>query len=281
MTEKTAPPAAEAPAAPPPPAEPPSQFVAVAVDLAQVAGEVAEAAPTPERQADAPAASDGGPAVEPRYASLRDRNGNAFDPKLHRTDAEGRPILTPRGMLWGRPGVVLPAQGGPKPEAAGPARSLDLAAAGLDPDDDEDEDDDDEPAAAPAAAAPVSPPAELTQEERDRLARETAEVTVQILQALGKFIAGKDGAFKRDEENGDEYRDLKASFVSWYATMENLVHVSPGWIVAVNTGRYLSRCASTETGERRIRKGTAWLGSTWSKVRLMWHTWRATKSARP
>jgi hypothetical protein len=103
---------------------------------------------------------------------------------------------------------------------------------------------------------------------------------VQLLQALGKFVAGKEGAFKRDEDNGDEYRDLKRSYLAWYVTMENLVHISPGWIVAVNTGRYLSRCASTEVGERRIQKGTSWAGSAWSKVRLMYHTWRATSAAK-
>lgn len=241
--------------------------------------------------ADAPRPEDAAPVVssdvDPRFGALRDRNGNAFDPKYHLANADGTPKLSPKGRLWGKPGVVLPGQAEEgAADAKAPAkavRALDISAAGGDaPPAEQGSQTQEQQQGAPApapAAAPVAPPSALTEEERRKLALQTAEVTVQILQALGKFVAGRDGAFRKDDENGDEYRELKASYVEWYATMENLVHVSPGWVVAVNTGRYMSRCASTETGQRRIEKGSRWATSAWSKVRLMWHTWRATSAA--
>lgn len=241
-------------------------------------------APKPEAAAPAPT----GPEVEPRFAGLRDRQGNSFDPRLHLANEDGTPKLSPTGKLWGKPGVKLPNQGqSSNTPTAKLLRSLDLAAAGRAPGEELPTD----PAKVTEGTGetkPVdqvqplqtAPPPALTEAERRRLADKTAEMTVQLIQALGKFVAGKEGRFKRDDEAGDEHGDLKDAYAAWYVEMDNLVHISPGWVVAVHTGKYFARCAETETGTKRIEKGTRWIGSLTSKVRLAWHTWRATSSSR-
>lgn len=222
-----------------------------------------------------PVQHEAGPAVESTHPHLQDRHGNAFDPEIHVTE-NGQPKLSAAGRLIGKPGVRVPRPGaGPAPRQA---RAMDLsglaggagalpgtgdAALGGDP------------ISRDPAPAPV-----MTVEQRTKLAKETAVMTVQLLQAVGRFFGGKEGTFKSDDENGDEKRELTESYESWLSTMENLVHVSPGWLVALNTGKYLGRVAQTETAQRRIEKGTSWITSLGSKVRLAWHTWRATSNAK-
>jgi len=220
------------------------------------------------------------------HPHLQDRHGNAFDPDLHQVDADGQPKLSAAGRCMGKAGVVLPRK--QRRDDAKPLDHLDQVTRSLDraaitgeeaEEDDDDTDDDDDAADQAHQVDQVEAAPAITLEQRKKLAKDTAEVAVQLLQAVGKFVAGREGKFQNNND-GDEYGELKESYISWFETMENLVHVSPGWIVAVHTGKYLSRCASTEVGQKRIEKGTSWASSTWSKIRLGFHAWRASATAK-
>ncbi len=227
---------------------------------------------------EAPRQQDAAPEVKADATPhLKDRHDNPFDKNIHVTNEDGTPKLSPTGRLVTKPGFRTPRavdKGRVDPPRT---PTLDLAAAakpgvadalpvGGDAD--------------PSAAVHASPQPVLTEEQQKKLAKDTAEMTVQLVQAVGRFFGGKEGTFKNDEEHGDEKKELKDSLVAWYETMENLVHVSPGWLAAVNMGKYMGRVAETETAQRRIEKGTSWITSFGSKVRLAWHTWRATENAK-
>ncbi len=268
----------------------PTSSSALAVEAIEEAPQPVDAAPT--------SAANGG-----RWAGKVDKFGNAFDASLHLTDDKGVPAMSRGGRLMLKPGMKV--AGRAKAQAEGRTgrtaysrqpkhvRSVDVSrlsqqgsgAPGFDSSPDA-------PGAtgegieahrvtpeqqAAGAQPPVTPPAG-GDAAKAALARTRAKVTIQMLQAGGRFIAGKEGTFQRGPE-GDEHEELLDAWTALYEAEENLSPANPRLLAAVMSLKYFGRCATTDVGRARIEKGTTWLGSFTSKVRAWFHFARAAKAA--
>lgn len=214
-------------------------------EVEQLADQIAADAPKPSHVA-AKLEHGQADARDPRWASLRDKYGHAFDPTLHQANADGSPKLSRAGRLQGLPGRPLPRKGGSRVGQGPPSVSTapplgEVAGAGSG-----------HRAESSAGDSGGDPSAELS-----------AQVVVDSVTTACTFALGPEWQPRRERIGGrvfDERAQLIVALAKYFEAT-GVRDVPPGVLLGMTLSSYaLPRLVGgTETRSRLAR--------AWSKVR--------------
>ena len=199
------------------------------------------AAPQAQGQLSAPAPAD---------AALVDRFGNPFNPELHQVKTDGTPVVSPKGRLYARPGVLLPrpARGTVRVQraaAAPQASSLDLGGVAG--------------AASPAADEPEAPAAPLAPPVTSLTAEADGAVLADLEELIGNLIAGKEGDFTPDER-----AKLEATAARAFLADNSRLPLGPWSVHIARAIKTIVDKSMTETGRERLKPLTQTVAKYWA-----------------
>lgn len=217
----------------------------------EISDHVVEAAAAPAPGLDQTKKDGEAPAL---YADLKDKYGRAFDPSIHVTDNEGKPIVNRaarlRGMLKIRSGVRKPTK--TKSKVARRRR---------------------DPAPGPA---PVSEEPAIAEgiEEKPQAESLPAPVAGALAAGLtfqmGQIVFGDEGAPMRDDQL-DEEKFMSNAYERYFESTGAGSNVSPGYLILIAVGYYVMRRLTMPKPRKRISAGLSKIGQAgawaWDKVR--------------
>lgn len=154
-------------------------------------------------------------------ADLRDRDGNPFDPTLHRTGPDGEPILSAAGNLQRKPG----RRGG---QAKRPTESR------------------------------LNVPGGAVASEGGQDSTAVAIATVDGIQALGLMIGGDEWAYQRDEKIGLDERAQGISAFKNFFDAQGVVDIPPGLALAIWGASYAVPRFFRPKTRSRLKLGWEW-----------------------
>lgn len=168
-----------------------------------------------------------------QYAGLTDKHGRAFDPSIHRVDADGQPNVNKRdGFLSIKPGR------GTRDAHSGPTQS--------------------------SVIGKASPPSIHDDSAQQR--RAAAAYTVEAIQMVGFAIGGKDWAYKTDTQTGIDERLFGIEAFDKYYLAKNVSDIPPGIAVTLWLIMYASpRVSKSEPTKNRLKAAWYWTLSKFSR----------------
>jgi len=214
---------------------------ATSAGLASIANTLADAMPAvqehaileSQRQADE---------VKARYADLRDTDGNAFDPKIHKVGADGEPTLSAKNKLVKRPGRKAGA------DATAPKSFI----------------------GAPGASSPLStgPSQEATSQMQ---ARAAGNMAANLLMQLGLIAGGDEWQPRKDISTGLDEKIMLESAFGDYFLAKGIIDIPPGMVLTVAIGGYMLPRFTMPKTRTRLERATMWAKKKWADRKLRKH----------
>lgn len=181
------------------------------------------------------------------YADLRDRDGNPFDPSVHKTNKAGEPTLSTKGLLVKKPG-----------RKAGTKTTQSVVGSTGDS----------------GAGSSVG----LDQVKQEQQARATGVVAANMLVTLGVVVGGEEWQPMKDKETGiDEKTMLESAFGDYFvATGKTDLPPNMALTVAIS-GYVLPRFFMPKT-KTRFQKFALVIKKWWANKKLKKHGLKAEKA---
>jgi hypothetical protein len=171
-----------------------------------------------------------------QWSELRDRDGNGFDPAVHKTNKEGEPTLSPKGLLIKKPGR--------KPGSGASAGSV--VGVKKEPE------------------SPTTPP-ETVQ------ARATGKMAANMLITLGIVAGGEEWHPAKDEATGlDEKLLLETAFADYFEATGR-TDIPPGMALTIAIGSYALPRFTLPKTKKRIGGVVGWFKQKWIDRKLRKH----------
>ena len=184
--------------------------------------------------------------IKEAAAGLVDKNGDSFDPAIHKTDSDGNPILTQRGKLSMKAGVKK--GGNVSRGTTGKNQSF------------------------------VGGPKPPSQEELDKIkCRATGAAAANTIITLGVVVGGDEWQPIKNEEYGiDEKANLENAFADYFEATGQ-TDLPPNLALTVACAAYaLPRFTMPKT-KARTSKVMTWFKKKWADRKLKKHGLKAVK----
>lgn len=182
-----------------------------------------------------------------QFSHLKDRDGNSFDPSIHKTDKDGAPTVSAGGKLIKKPGRKAGNSAG-----ASPKSFVNI----------------------PDSQKAPDPDAKLRMQ-----ARATGTMAANLIIQIGIVAGGEEWQPRQDEKIGlDEKFMLETAFADYFEATGK-TDIPPGMALTVAVGAYaLPRFTMPKTQTRVQKAGTS-IKQWWANRKLKKHGLRAEKIA--
>jgi len=181
-----------------------------------------------------------------QFSHLKDRDGNGFDPAVHKTNKNGEPTLSPKGLLIKKPGRK------PGQQYAGQQKSH-VAGGG-------------------AQSAPIADKDQVAKMQ----ARASGTMAANLVLQIGIVAGGQEWQPRRDEQSGlDEKVMLESAFADYFEATGK-TDIPPGMALTVAVGAYaLPRFTMPQT-QTRLQKAKTAIKQWWVNRKLKKHGLKAS-----
>jgi hypothetical protein len=170
-----------------------------------------------------------------QWAELRDKNGDTFNPSIHRTTKDGEPLLSSKGNLVLRSGRKKGGESKPKSIVGG------------------------------VSAYTQNSEPEITPQMQ---ARATGKAAANILITLGVQFGGEEFyPIKRDEIGVDEKASLEKAFADYFEATGR-TDFPPGVALSIAVAGYIAPRLTMPKTRTRMERFKLWVATKWSNRKI-------------
>ncbi len=185
--------------------------------------------------------------IKAKYADLKDRHGNSFDPAIHKTGKDGEPTLSPQGNLIKKPG---------RKKADANNNSGGSVIGGLGQEDKK-----------------VDPEA-----QQRATARVSGTMAANLMITLGVVVGGEEWHPVKHEKTGlDEKLMLEGAFADYFEATGK-TDIPPGMALTVAIGGYVLPRFTMPKTRGRLQKVKDWIVGKIAARKLKKHNLKVVKA---
>lgn len=180
-------------------------------------------------------------AAREKWADLKDVDGNAFDPALHKVDKNGDPTTSPKGNLIKKPGRKAPKTQGASNSVIGVKQET-----------------------------PTDPNAQMKMQ-----AHASGKMAANLLMTLGVVAGGEEWQPLKDNTSGmDEKKMLESAFADYFEATGK-TDIPPGMVLTIAIGGYMLPRFTMPKTQSRLGKVKNWIAKKLADRKLKKHGLKA------